>query len=73
MALMVHPVHSFFFIRNQFIRNQGSTPNFFKKLEGWNGADLRNFQISKFPENGLEKRKYSFVDAYDAHETRKGF
>ena len=36
-----------FFIRNHFIRNQGSTHQKIKKVEGWNVADLRNFQIKK--------------------------
>ena len=37
-------LHSFF-IRNQFIRNQGSAGQNFKKLEGSVWVDLRNFKI----------------------------
>ena len=33
----------FFFIRNMFIRNKGSTDQNFKKLEGSVWVDLRNF------------------------------
>ena len=34
-----------FYIWNHFIRNQGSTRQKIKKLEGWNVADLRNFLL----------------------------
>ena len=38
----------FSYIRNQFIRNQGSTGRNFKKPEGSVWVDLRNFQIKFF-------------------------
>ena len=37
----------FFYIRNRFIRNQGSARQKIEKLQGWIRGDLRNFQIEK--------------------------
>ena len=43
-------VHSFLFIRNQFIRNEFSGGKKFKKLENWDKGNLRNFVYIRFHE-----------------------
>ena len=40
----------FFFIRNQFIRNEFSGGKKFKKLENWDKGNLRNFVYIRFHE-----------------------
>ena len=48
--LSICEVTLFFFIRNQFIRNEISGGKNFKKLESWDKGNLRNFVYIRFHE-----------------------
>ena len=50
-------MYTFFFIRNRFIRNQGSARQKVKKIQGWSRGDLRNFQIEKIKKWNRDKKK----------------
>ena len=43
------PLITLFFIRNRFISNLTSDAQNFKKLEGWDRGDLRNFPLLNIP------------------------
>ena len=53
--------YTLFFIRNRFIRNQGSTRQKIKKLEGWIGGDLRNWNWKIGNGPMTEKKKANFT------------